>query len=53
MASNVALRKDPADNWKPDKAKSSDRIDGIVALVMALGRMINQDPPSIYEIRGP
>lgn len=52
MASNVALRKDPADNWKPDKGRSQDRIDGIVALVMALGRMMVQDPPSIYEKRG-
>lgn len=38
MASNVAVRRDPADNIKPDKAESADRIDGIVALVMAIGR---------------
>ena len=38
MASNVAIRQDPAGNIKPDKAKSRDRIDGIVALVMAVGR---------------
>lgn len=40
MASNVAIGTDPAGNIKPDKARSTERIDGIVALVMALGRQI-------------
>jgi phage terminase large subunit-like protein len=38
MASNAAVAQDPADNLKPAKDKSTDRIDGIVALIMALGR---------------
>ena len=38
MASNVAVRQDPAGNVKPDREKSGDKIDGIVALVMAIGR---------------
>lgn len=38
MAGNVAAKQDPAGNIKPDKAASGDRIDGIVALIMALGR---------------
>ena len=38
MAGNVAVKRDPADNIKPDKAVSGDRIDGIVALIMAVGR---------------
>lgn len=38
MMSNVVMRTDPAGNIKPDKEKSSDRIDGIVSLVMAVGR---------------
>lgn len=38
MADNVAVKQDPAGNLKPDKAKSSERIDGMVALIMALGR---------------
>jgi phage terminase large subunit-like protein len=38
MASNVAVRQDPAGNLKPDKGKSTEKIDGIVALVMGLGR---------------
>ncbi len=54
MASNVAVKQDPAGNLKPDKQKSNDRIDGVVALVMALGRAIVQPegPASVYETRG-
>lgn len=37
QASNVAVQSDHAGNIKPSKAKSTERIDGIVALVMALG----------------
>ena len=49
MASNVAIKRDPADNIKPDKGKSSDRIDGIVALVMACGRaMVQPYGPQIF-----
>lgn len=40
MADNMSLRQDPAGNLKPDKDKSSEKIDGMVALVMALGRWI-------------
>ena len=35
MASNVSIETDAADYWKPSKKKSTERIDGIVALVMA------------------
>ncbi len=38
MMSNVSIRQDPAGNVKPDKAKSTDRIDGVVAAIMAVGR---------------
>lgn len=37
-ASNVAVKQDPAGNLKPDKSQSTERIDGIVALIMALSR---------------
>jgi phage terminase large subunit-like protein len=38
QASNVAIQTDSAaGNIKPSKAKSTERIDGIVALVMAIG----------------
>jgi phage terminase large subunit-like protein len=38
MAANIAVAQDLAGNLKPAKDKSTERIDGIVALVMALGR---------------
>jgi phage terminase large subunit-like protein len=40
MASNVAVKIDPAGNLRPDKAKSSDKIDGIVAAIMGLSGAI-------------
>ena len=40
MADNICVRTDPAGNIKPDKEKSSEKIDGIVALIMALDRAI-------------
>ena len=53
MAANVVLAIDPAENIKPDKAKSAERIDGIVALCMAISRQIQgEDDTSIYETRG-
>ena len=36
MASNMIVQQDPAGNIKPDKARSREKIDGIVALCMAL-----------------
>jgi len=35
---NLAIVQDAAANVKPDKEKSSDKIDGAVALIMAVGR---------------
>jgi len=54
MAANVAVKQDAADNLKVDKAESQGRVDGIVALVMALDRaMRNQGQGgSVYETRG-
>lgn len=40
MVNNVAVRRDPADNIKPDKANARGRIDGVVAGIMALGRVM-------------
>ncbi len=37
MAGNTVVQQDPAGNIKPDKAKSSEKIDGIVALIEAIG----------------
>ena len=40
MASNVVASQDAAGNLKPDRARSIEKIDGIVALVMALALAI-------------
>ena len=54
MASNVTAKLDAAGNIKPDKEKSTEKIDGIVALVMALGSATSADEfDSIYQTRGP
>ncbi len=53
MMDNVYVRTDPAGNIKPDKAKSTEKIDGVVALVMALDRAIRREmKENIYEKRG-
>lgn len=54
MASNVAVEQDAADNMKPSKKHSYEKIDGIVALIMALGRVIVQEEEagSVYDERG-
>ncbi|SKV02747.1 Phage terminase-like protein, large subunit [Mycobacteroides abscessus subsp. abscessus] len=37
---NFAVAMDPAGNVKPDKANAGDKIDGVVALIMALSRAL-------------
>ena len=47
--SNVAVESDPAGNLKPSKTRSTERIDGVVALIMAVDLMTRQatmTPPS-------
>lgn len=41
MIDNLAVAMDPAGNVKPDKANAGDKIDGAVALIMALGRALS------------
>lgn len=43
MAGNVVIDTDPAGNIKVTKAKSKEKIDGIVAAIMALDRCIRQE----------
>jgi phage terminase large subunit-like protein len=52
MAANVAVAQDPAGNLKPAKDKSTERIDGIVAIVMALGRamVVQEEPQPSYQM---
>jgi phage terminase large subunit-like protein len=40
QAEHVVTRQDPAGNLKVDKAKSVEKVDGIVAAVMALDRAL-------------
>ena len=54
MMDNVCIRTDPAGNIKMDKSKSTEKIDGAVALVMALDRAIRNQgsSESVYDSRG-
>jgi phage terminase large subunit-like protein len=53
MADNMVVSTDAAGNVKPNKAKSREKIDGIVAGIMALDRAIrHQAAGSVYEGRG-
>lgn len=52
---NVVVRTDPAGNIKMDKSRATERIDGAVALVMALDRTLRCGGAvsvSVYEDRG-
>ena len=55
MSQNVVMRQDPAGNIKPDKEKSTEKIDGVVAEIMALDRAIRcggSEGVSVYNDRG-
>ncbi len=51
-ADNVIVETDPAGNIKPSKKKSTQKIDGIVAMIMGLDRALrNGGKTSVYEER--
>ena len=54
MMDNIFIKTDPAGNIKPDKEKSTEKIDGAVATIMALDRAIRHqdDGGSVYDSRG-
>lgn len=55
MMDNIFIHTDPAGNIKPDKEKSTEKIDGAVATIMALDRAIrcgNDNGASVYDSRG-
>lgn len=54
MSGNVIVDRDAAENIKPTKAKSPEKIDGIVAAIMALDRCIRhrKESHSVYDDRG-
>lgn len=52
---NIYIRRDPAGNIKADKKKSTEKIDGAIATIMALDRAIrcgNVNTESVYDGRG-
>lgn len=52
QADALTIEQDAAGNIKPSKAKSRQRIDGMVALVMALSRlMVHGQARSVYDER--
>ncbi|MFD1789675.1 terminase large subunit [Sphingomonas floccifaciens] len=52
QAGNVVIETDPAGNRKPTKAKSLDRIDGIVSAIMACGLAATDEGPQVYRGAG-
>jgi phage terminase large subunit-like protein len=48
---NVAVAQDAAANCKPDRAKSKDKIDGVLGLIMAIGVASASPSGSVYESR--
>lgn len=52
---NIFVKTDPAGYIKPDKEKSTEKIDGAVALIMALDRVLRhsgKNTGSVYDERG-
>jgi phage terminase large subunit-like protein len=52
MMSNVEARVDAKDQVYPRKAKPENKIDGPVAMIMAMSRTLSEVVQSVYETRG-
>jgi phage terminase large subunit-like protein len=54
QSTNLVYERDPAGNRKPAKNRAIDRIDGMVALIMAMGTATKAVPKrkSVYATRG-
>ncbi len=54
MMDNIYVKTDPTGSIKPDKEKSTEKIDGAVALIMPLDRAIKNkgNDGSVYDNRG-
>ena len=56
IVDNIHVRTDPAGNIKPDKQKSTEKIDGVVTTIMAIDRAKQRGTGhvsgSIYDERG-
>lgn len=49
MASNVMVKVDPAGSIKPDKNKSTEKIDGIVSSIMAVGLAMTAEAEPVFN----
>ena len=53
---NMVVAEDPAGNQKPDKKRSTEKIDGAVAMIMGLARAVlngrSSNSGSVYNERG-
>jgi len=55
MVDNLAVTRDPAGNIKPDKEKATEKIDGAIAMIMALDRAFQNNAERkkcVYDTRG-
>jgi phage terminase large subunit-like protein len=52
MCKNVSIKRDPADNIKIDKNAAQEKVDGMVALVMAIGVELKGDNKKTYNQHG-
>ena len=52
MFGNVTAQEDKKENIFPNKESKKNKIDGVVAIIMAMGRaMLQEDPGSVYDKR--
>ena len=52
---NIYIRTEPAGNIKADKEKPTEKIDGAIATIMGLNRVIrcgNDSKELVYDLRG-
>ena len=50
-ASNMVVRSDPNGNLAPDKSKVTEKIDGIVALIMGTGAaLVNRHVDPLFQM---
>ena len=55
MMDNIFIKTEPVWNIKPDKEKSTEKIDGVIATIMGLDRAIRcglNTGDSVYDGRG-
>jgi phage terminase large subunit-like protein len=50
MVGNVVVKRDDAENVKFSKAKAGDKIDGIVAMIMALGEKMTVENSDVSKV---